>query len=160
MQFFLASFVLSVGLTPFAFAAAATRIDDPKAFVTEVYRRLSAPRVPAGSAAEYLPPEDIYSVRLQKAFRDEKRKSKGEVGCLEIFFWVNGQDYSIKDVNVTSTDQGPDRKVVTARFTNFDRAQELRFDFVRNGQRWVLDEVHSATAGASWTLTGLLRCAE
>ena len=101
--------------------AAATRIDDPKTFVADVYRRLIATR-PGDSS--YTPPDDIYSAKLAKLFRDDRRKAKGGVGCLEIFFWVNGQDYAISDLTVTSADQGPDRKTVTAKFMNIDRTEE------------------------------------
>ncbi len=136
--------------------SAATRIDDPKAFVSDVYRRLSAPR--SGNSS-YTPPDDIYSARLAKLFRDDKRKAKGGVGCLEMFFWVNGQDWAIKDVTVTSADQGLDRKIVTAKFANIDRNEEIRFDFLRNGKRWLLDEVHSAAA-TPWTLSDVLKCSQ
>jgi hypothetical protein len=148
----LAVFALSCTLT----LSAGTRIDDPKAFVTDVYRRLIATR---SGDSSYTPPDDIYTPRLAKLFRDDTRKAKGEVGCLEILFWVNGQDYDIRDLNVTSADQGPDRKIVTARFMNIDRTEEIRFDFLRNGRRWLLDEVQSASA-TPWKLTELLKCPE
>ena len=131
---------------------AATRIDDPKAFVSDVYRRLQ-------SSQDYSPPDDIYTARLAKLFRDDRRKAKGEVGCLEILFWVNGQDYVIGDLTVTSADKSPDRKTVTAKFMNIDRREEIRFDFVRNGQRWLLDEVHS-TSATPWTLSEMLKCSQ
>lgn len=130
---------------------ATTRIDDPKAFVSDVYRRLQ-------SGHDY-PPDDIYTARLAKLFRDDKRKAKGEVGCLEILFWVNGQDYEIRDLTVTGADKGPDRRTVTAKFMNIDRREEIRFDFVRSGQRWLLDDAHSATA-TPWTLSELLKCSQ
>ena len=133
--------------------SAATRIDDPKAFVSDVYRRLSATH-PSDS---YSPPDDIYTPRLAKLFRDDRRKAHGEVGCLEILFWVNGQDYVIKNLAITSADQGPDHKTVTAKFANIDRNEEIRFDFVRTGQRWLLDEVHSSAA-TPWTLSEILKC--
>src|SRR5580704_4513895 len=87
--------------------SATTRIDDPKTFVSDVYRKLIA----AHSGHDYSPPDDIYSARLAKLFRDDRRKAKGEVGCLEIMFLVNGQDYIISDLTVTSADQGADHKV-------------------------------------------------
>lgn len=135
--------------------SAATRIDDPKAFVSDVYRRLIASQ----SGHNYSPPDDIYSARLAKLFRDDRRKAKGEVGCLEILFWVNGQDYVISDLTVTSADQGPDRKTVIAKFMNIDRREEIRFDFLRNDRRWLLDEVHSASA-TPWTLSEILKCSQ
>lgn len=147
-RFLLAIFSISCNLT----LSAATRIDDPQTFVTDVYRRLMA-------NSSYTPPDDIYTARLAKLFRDDRRKAKGEVGCLEILFWVNGQDFAIRDLTVTSTDQGADRKIVTAKFMNIDRTEEIRFDFLRNGRRWLLDEVHSASA-TPWTLSEILKCSQ
>ncbi len=135
--------------------SAGTRIDDPKIFVSDVYRQLSASR----PGHDYTPPDDIYSARLAKLFRDDRRKAKGEVGCLEILFWVNGQDYEISDLAVTSANQGPDRKTVTAKFMNIDRREEIQFDFLRNGRRWLLDEVHS-TSTTPWTLSEILKCSQ
>lgn len=137
--------------------SAATRIDDPKIFVSGVYRQLIASQ--SGHDHDYTPPDDIYSARLAKLFRDDRRKAKGEVGCLEILFWVNGQDYNISDLTVTSADQGPDRKTVTAKFMNIDRREEIHFDFLRNGRRWLLDEVHS-TSATPWTLSEMLKCSQ
>lgn len=130
----------------------ATKIDDPKAFVTEVYRRYSAPK-----SWDYSPPDDIYTARLANLLRDDRRKAKGEVGCLEINFWVNGQDYKVSGVTVTATDEGADRKTVIAKFMNIDRLEEIHYDFRRVGGRWQLDDVHSVL-GEKWTLSEMLKC--
>jgi hypothetical protein len=153
MARFRTAFVVFAISCTLAFSAP-TRIDDPKTFVTDVYRRLAAAQA---DKSNYEPPDDIYSARLAKLFRDDKRKGKGGVGCLDFSFWVNGQDYIIKDISVESADEGPDHKTVTARFINIDLRQEIRFDFVRNGKSWVLDEVHSS-ADKPWTLSEILKC--
>jgi Protein of unknown function (DUF3828) len=147
-------------LAAFAFSSvvalsAATRIDDPKAFVTEVYRRLIETQSKGHSYSE---PDDIYTARLAKLIRDDRKKAKGEVGCLEIDFWVNGQDWEITDLAVTSTDGGPDRKTVIAKFRNLGNPEEIHFDFRRNAGRWQLDDVRSLSAKAPWTLSEILKC--
>ena len=135
--------------------SAASRIDDPKQFVSEVYRRFVAAQ---STNSSYTPPEDIYTARLGKLLRDDKRKAKGEVGCLDFVFWLNAQDWKIGDVTVTSADESPERKTVTAKFMNIGEPQEIRFDFRRNAGRWLLDDVHSVSA-PRWTLSEILRCA-
>ncbi len=130
----------------------ATKIDDPKAFVTEVYRRYSGPK-----SRDYSPPDDIYTARLTKLLRDDRRKAKGEVGCLEFDYWVDGQDFMISRVTVTSTDEGADRKTVIAKFLNFDKPREIHYDFRRMAGRWLLDDVHS-TVDPTWTLSEILKC--
>ncbi len=135
--------------------SAATRIDDPKSFVTEVYRRYVAAQ---STDSAYAPPEDIYTARLRKLIREDRRKAKGEVGCLDFDFWVNGQDWRISNVAVTSADESAERKTIVAKFLSLGDRQEIHFDFRREGGRWLLDDVHSVL-GERWTLSETLKCA-
>ncbi|HLX45100.1 MAG TPA: hypothetical protein VKR43_16755 [Bryobacteraceae bacterium] len=134
--------------------SAATRIEDPKTFVTDVYRRFMAP----SARSPYTPPGDIYTPRLEKLMSDDKRKAKGEVGCLDFVFWLNAQDWKITSLAITSSADGPDRQTVITRFRNFGEPQEMRFDFQRISGRWLLDDAHSHSA-PPWTLSELLKCA-
>jgi len=133
---------------------AATRIDDPKTFVSGVYQHFIAAQ---SNHSDYSAPEDIYTPRLGKLIRDDRRKAHGEVGCLEIDFWVNGQDWELSRLTVTSSDEGPDRKIVIAKFVNLGDAEEIHFDFRRVGGRWLLDEVQSVSA-RPWKLSEILKC--
>jgi hypothetical protein len=135
--------------------SAATRIDDPKTFVTEVYRRLVAAQ---STHSSYTPPDGIYTPRLEKLLRDDKRKAKGEVGCLDFVFWINAQDWTITHLSITSADEGQERKTVITKFLNGGEPQEIHFDFRRNAGRWLLDDVHSLSA-PPWTLSEILKCA-
>ena len=134
--------------------SAATRIDDPKTFVTEVYRRLVAVQ---STHSSYTPPDDIYTPRLGKLLRDDKRKAKGEVGCLDFVFWLNAQDWTITHLTITSADEGQERKTVITKFLNGGEPQEIHFDFRANAGRWLLDDVHSLSA-PPWTLSEILKC--
>jgi Protein of unknown function (DUF3828) len=136
--------------------SAATRIDDPKNFVTEVYRRFVAAQSTTNSA--YTPPDDIYTARLAKLIRDDKRRAKGEVGCLDFDFWLNAQDWKITDPVVTTADASLERETVIAKFLNLGDPQEIHFDFRRTAGRWQLDDVHSLSA-PPWTLSEILKCA-
>lgn len=131
--------------------SAATKIDDPKTFVTQVYRRMIA-------SSSYSPPEDFYTPRLKKLILDDRRKAGGEVGCLEINFWVNAQDYKISHLVITTADESPERQTVIAKFHNITRDEEIRFDFRKSAEHWLLDDVHSK-AGEPWTLSEILKCA-
>ena len=146
----LAAFSLSSVLA----LSAASRIDNPKNFVAEVYRHFVATQ---STHSSYTPPDDIYTARLAKLLRDDKRKAKGEVGCLDFDFWINGQDWEITNLTITTAEEGPDRKTVIAKFRNTGDPQELHFDFRRNAGRWLLDDVHSVLA-PRWTLSEILKC--
>jgi len=143
----------ALSLSSVLLISAATRIDDPKTFVTEVYRRFMAP----SARSPYTPPDDIYTPRLRKLLRDDKRKAKGEVGCLDFVFWLNAQDWKITDLTITSSDDGQDRQTVIAKFRNSGEPQEMHFDFRRISGHWLLDEAHSLSA-PPWTLSELLKC--
>jgi hypothetical protein len=134
---------------------APSRISDPVSFVAEVYRHF----VESESAGySYAPPEDIYTAGLGKLFRDDEKRAKGEVGCLDFVFWVNGQDWTLTNLSVTGGAAGPDRKTVIARFVNLGTPQEIHFDFRRVAGRWLLDDVHSMK-DPRWTLSEILKCA-
>lgn len=134
--------------------SASSRIDDPTRFVVEVYRRFVA----AQSTSEtYVPPGDIFTARLGKLLREDKKRAKGEVGCLDFDFWVNAQDWTITNLTITGADAGQDRKTVIAKFLNIRTPQEIHFDFRRNAGRWLLDDVHSAL-DPKWTLSEILKC--
>jgi hypothetical protein len=137
------------------FLSAATRIDDPQTFVAEVYRRLIAAQ---STHSSYTPPDDVYTPHLEKLLRDDKRKAKGEVGCLDFVFWLNAQDWTITHLTITSAEEGQERKMVITKFLNGGEPQEIHFDFRRNAGHWLLDDVHSLSA-PPWTLSEILKCA-
>ena len=151
----LRSTLATLALSSVLLLPAASRIDDPKNFVSEVYRRLMAAQ---SADSSYTAPEDIYTARLAKLIRDDKRKAKGEVGCLDFDFWVNAQDWKITRLTITSADEGPERKTVVAKFVNIDQPEEIHFDFRRESGRWLLDDAHSVR-DPQWTLSEILKCA-
>jgi hypothetical protein len=71
---------------------------------------------------------------------------------------VNAQDSKIENMSIASPDfgQGPDRKVVVAKFIN-GVPQEIEFTFTRMNGSWWLDEVQSLKI-PRWVLSDLLRC--
>jgi len=130
--------------------AAPSSINDPVMFVAEVLRHFV-------ETSSYEPPEDIYTPRLAKLIRDDEKQAKGEVGCLDFVFWVNGQDWTITKLDVTSGPASQDRKMVIARFLNIGTPQEIHFDFRRIAGRWLLDDAQSVKE-PRWTLSEILKC--
>ena len=136
--------------------AASTRIDDPVAFVREVYRRLQNPADSGGI------PDDIYTPRLKKLFEENEEKEKKApddgVGCLDFDYWTTGQDEpELANVEVTGGTATGDRKVVVAKFLNYRIPQEIHFEFRRIDGRWLLDDV-SSLKDIPWTLSKILKC--
>jgi hypothetical protein len=131
-------------------AIGATRIDDPRKFVADVYKHFMTVDL-------YNPPEDFYTPRLDRIVKSEHKRSGGEVGCIDFDFWVNGQDFEIKGLEVTDGSKTPDRQTVIAKFNNLGSAEEIHFEFQRIAGRWLLDEVQSVK-GMRWILSKLLSC--
>lgn len=135
----------------------ATEIGDPVEFVQSVYRHIAASEPSAREP--YTPPDDIYTPRLKARFDADARRAKGEVGCVDFVFWINGQDSELKNVRVSRrpVPGGPaDRMMVIATFLN-GTPQEIHFDFQKIKGKWLLDEVHSFKE-IPWTLSALLKC--
>jgi hypothetical protein len=146
---------LGVALLPVASAGQAAPITDPAAFVADVYRRLVA----SEHDSDYLPPKDIYSQRLKALFAEDDRHRGGEIGCMDFVFWVNGQDWGLTNIRVTSREVAghPDRRLVIATFVNLGSPEEIHFDFQQIAGRWLLDDVQSVKDGR-WTLSAILKC--
>jgi hypothetical protein len=136
--------------------ALATEISDPVEFVHNVYRNLAASE-PSGREP-YTPPDDIYTPRLKALFAADARRAKGEVGCVDFDFWINGQDSELKNVRVSRrlAPGQADRMMVIATFIN-GAPQEIHFDFQKIKGKWLLDDVHSLKE-VPWTLSALLQC--
>jgi hypothetical protein len=130
---------------------AATKIDDPAKFVSSVYAKMA-------KSTDYSAPEDIYTPRLQSLFAIERKDSGGEVGRLDFDFWTNSQDWELKDIKVKEepVELAKDREIVTAKFKNIGRPEEIHFYFEKTAAGWKLDDVRSAGHDA-WVLSLILK---
>lgn len=152
---------MALALPAAAAAAPARGVADPRAFVAGQY----AAYVRGGG--DHTPPDPVwtYSDRLRALFagyNSWQRRHQDTVGSLDFDWWINAQDWELHDVSVTAAAQGPNRMLVTARFRNVDRRDEVRFLFVRVGRRWCLDDAveGSGHGDDGWTLSALLRSRE
>jgi hypothetical protein len=157
----------SLGLAAMAGAAsAATRIDDPKAFIAGIYDRLAKDQEDVDARADFEPPSDIWTPALARDWAEEEKARNGELGRLDFFFWVNGQDWKLSGIEVADRTvwRRPDRRVVTVSYRNFDQENLLEFYFQKVGGRWLIDDVQSIDVvegeeGSAWTLSLILKYA-
>ena len=132
-------------------------VADPHAFVAATYRRYQA--------YPNRPPRDqnyAYSRRLSRlfaAYQVWQRAHIDEVGSIDFDWWTNAQDYRLRNLTYRTIDEGPDLRWIVARFDNYDRHDEVRFRFVREGGRWFLDDAMEGTGSGDhgWTLSALLQ---
>ncbi len=109
--------------------------------------------------------------RLESLFlleRDHLEASGEPIGRIDFDWTVNGQDASISMVDVTAMDvplrdfgdaavDQFERRIVTARFMNFDSEQIIRYYWVKQRNGWHLDDVTGQGEDSmTWTLSLLL----
>jgi hypothetical protein len=142
-------------------AAVLVEFNDPLATVEAIYSD------DAKQSAKSLP----MTQRLESLFlleRDHLEASGEPIGRLDFDWTVNGQDASISMVDVTAVDvplrdfgdaavDQFERRIVTARFMNFDNEQVIRYYWVKQRNGWHLDDVTGQGEDSmTWTLSLLL----
>lgn len=137
-------------MSPLA-AGAQTLDDDPEIYVASVYDRLRK-----GEA--WQTPEALYTPRLQALWKDMTADTGDEVGRVNFDFWTNAQDWELSGFSFSGEPvvQNDSRRIVIARFRNFDRAEVIAFCWERIDGRWRLDDVESRGEDP-WTLSVLLK---
>jgi hypothetical protein len=151
----LAAGLLIAGLAIVSSAQAATRIDDPKAYITSVYATLA-------KGAEYDAPADVFSPRLSALIAQDVKEANGDEGRMDIDYWTNAQDWKVTDVHVTSQPVAgaPGRQTIIAKFKNFGGPVEIHFYFLKTAAGWKLDDIASPISSAqspSWTYSLVLQ---
>lgn len=135
-------------------------VADPRTFVVATYARYQAHPDRPPPSQNY-----AYSPRLRRLFNAYdawQRQHNDEVGAIDFDWWTNAQDYRIRNLSYRVINEGPNLRWIVARFDNYDRHDEVRFRFVREGRRWYLDDAMQGTGsgGDGWTLSALLQSRE
>lgn len=125
--------------------------------VRDLYRPYEKEGTDAPDASKVLKP--IASKRLRDLLvKDEACTKRTESVCnLGHDPIVNGQDYKITKVGISSADIQGDKAKVTARFLNMGGKHENRYDFIQEGGAWKLDDIEALQPkDYRWRLTALL----
>jgi hypothetical protein len=134
-------------------ASHAATISDPVKFVRSVYAALAAEKTE--------PKIDGFNTpRLQALYDLNSREfGKDEVGRIDFDIFMNAQDGKFTDIRVTGTpvENGAGREVVTAKFRNLGKRQEVHFYFEKIRGHWLLDDASSWTQPQPWVLSLLLK---
>ena len=99
----------------------------------------------------------FYARGLRSLYERDRKEARGEVGRLAFAFHVNGQDTEEnwqKTLSLKVVSSADDTAEVQATFRNFT-PQDLRYDLVREGGRWLIADVRSLRK-ETWRLTTIL----
>lgn len=99
-----------------------------------------------------------YSARRQAQIIALKKACKGKDPCLpDADFFIDGQNYKIRDLDVRTRSKNAQKAEVEARFRNFDTAQRVVFSLVNEGKGWRIDDMEGGIEGARYTLDTMLK---
>lgn len=151
----LAAAALVAAITFSSGASGATKIADPKAFITSMYGTLAKGGEPGTG-------DDIFTPRIVALRTLDTKEAHGEVGRMDLDIWTGGQDWKVSDVHVTAapTDGVPTREIVVAKFKDFGKPSEMHFYFEKTAAGWKLDDIVSPLSGQDqvpWTYSLVLK---
>jgi hypothetical protein len=120
-------------LTPLA---AAQSYDTPEALIEAFYQPYLDGEFPQDDS-------HFRSEALQALYeRDAQITPEGELGALGFDPFVDGQDYSLTDLEIGTAQIEGEQAIVDVTFNNFDQARSLTYELV-NEDGWKIDDVVS-----------------
>lgn len=94
---------------------------------------------------------EIYSSRMQplvKAWNTRCEANMENEGCiLDGDFFIDGNDFKISKLKVSCLAGDDAKSRVMVKFRNFDTPSTKVFDMVKDGDRWLIDEIADGTDG-------------
>jgi hypothetical protein len=147
--------LLSAAALLAAGAARATEAAEPLAIVREIYR------LAMKEEADFTLTHEGRQKYLSKSLVDlwlraEKNTPEGDV-LIDSDPISNSQDPDIASFTVKQERRSADRATVAATFTEhrtrkFAQDLTVRYDFVREGGRWMIDDIRGTVDGKPWSI--------
>jgi hypothetical protein len=93
----------------------------------------------------------------------DAKTQPGDSGPIDFDVTTNSQGMEVKSFTAKAESQDAARATIVVRLTpkgkwlrNAPQDNTVRYDFIREGGRWVIDDVRSTTDGKAWSLRELL----
>jgi len=140
--------------------------DDPIAIVNAIYR--GTIKGYDKERALWLDPRDRRRT-LSKALialwaKADAKTQPGDSGPIDFDVTTNSQGMEVKSFTAKVESRDDKRATIAATLTpkgewirHSSDDNTVRYDFIREGGRWVIDDVRSTTDGKAWSLKALLR---
>ena len=140
--------------------------DDPLAIVNAIYARAAKGKGDGGGAF-IIENKAAKAKYLSRSLADLWAKAdahtpKGDVGPVDFDPVTNSQEPDVKSFAVTSEKSDAATAVIAVTITgnNPPRANAadamIRYDFVRDGGHWKINDIRGADDGKPWSLRGML----
>jgi hypothetical protein len=140
--------------------------NDPVAIVNAIYARAAKGKGDGGGG--FVTADKAAKAKyLSKALvalwaKADAHTPKGDVGPIDFDPVTNSQEPDVKSFVVTSEKATSESATIMVSITGYHEPRAkpadgiVRFDFVRDGGHWRIDDIRSASDGEPWSLRGLL----
>lgn len=140
--------------------APAWAAEDAAATVKAIYTLYLVKSTKPGSEPDQLDPK-YYSARRRQQIKELEKACDGKDMCMpDADHFIDGQDYKITGLQVKAL-PAPNPATGTAkvevRFRNFGTPSHMIFTMVKEGDRWVIDQLEGGRKDARYTLDTVLQ---
>ena len=157
--------VAAFAVPPFALAAPAAA-NDPVAIVNAIYARAAKGKGDGGGAF-IIESKAAKAKYLSKALvalwaKADAHTPKGDVGPVDFDPVTNSQEPDVKSFSVAAEKLEADKAVIAVTIAGHGAAREkatdntIRYNFVRDGGEWKIDDISGASDGEPWSIRGML----
>ena len=143
-------------------ASAQPQGQEPAAIVAGIYKKASAGKGDSGGEFLYLKARDrtrSMSKSLSALWaKAEKKEQPGELGAIQFDPVTNSQDPLVRFFDVKTEKQDDATATVAASFGSQrnEPPQIVRYDFVREGNQWKIDDIRGEVEKTPWSVREML----
>ena len=146
--------------------AAPSSPNDPVAIITAIYAR--AARGKGDGGGTFVIENDAAKAKyLSKSLiglwaRADANTPKDDVGPIDFDPVTNSQDPDVKSFKVVAEKLEADKAAIAVTITGSQPRTNsaddtVHYDFVRDGDKWKIDDIKGAVDGAPWSIRGMLQ---
>ena len=157
--------LLMVAVAPLARAEPAVA-DDPVSIATAIYTRVAKGKGDGGGGfvTENKQAKAKYLSKSLVALwaKADAHTPKGDVGPVDFDPVTNSQEPDVKSFKVATEKLDADKALIAVTITGRNPLppkptdQTIRYDFVREGANWKIDDIKGASDGAPWSIRAML----
>jgi Protein of unknown function (DUF3828) len=155
----------ALAVSHFALAAPPSA-NDPVAIVNAIYARAAKGKGDGGGAF-IIENKAAKAKYLSKALvalwaKADVHTPKGDVGPVDFDPVTNSQEPDVKSFSVVAEKLEADKAVIAVAIAGHGAAREkpadntIRYNFVRDGEQWKIDDISGASDGEPWSIRGML----
>ena len=155
----------AIAVSPFALAAPPVA-NDPVGIVNAIYARAAKGKGDGGGAF-IIESKAAKTKYLSKALvalwaKADAHTPKGDVGPVDFDPVTNSQEPDVKSFSVATEKLEADEAVIAVTIAGHGKPREkaadntIRYNFVRDGGQWKIDDISGAGDGEPWSIRGML----